>query len=104
MVLKDLSNEDKNLLYKGENTVVRFTFNEIKQLKHEDVFWSGNDEYVVTNSPAYINTSNFYGDYSQIIEWTAQSKTTLRESTFQVSNTKIENEPQDPMIFKIGSL
>jgi hypothetical protein len=81
----------------------RITFEEVKQLKHKDLFWSGNDKFVVTSDAKHINTSNFYGDYSQTIEWTAQSTTTLRESTFQISNTKIPNAPSDPMIYRIES-
>jgi len=83
--------------------MVRLTFEEVKQLKHNDVFWSGNDKYVVTSDAKHLNTSNFYGDYSHAVEWTAQSTTTLRESTFQISNTRLPNAPQDPMIFRVES-
>ena len=80
----------------------RFTFSEIKQLKHEDVFWSGNNRYVVTSEPVYFNTSDFYGDNLESIEWTAQSTANLREYTFQVSHTKDTKPPKDPMDFKLG--
>ena len=80
--------------------MVRLTFEEVKQLKHKDIFWSGNDEYIVTSDAKHLNTSNFYGDYSHTVEWTARSNTTLRESTFQISNTKVPNAPQAPMIYR----
>lgn len=77
----------------------RYSFDEIKNFKHGDIFWARNDKYMVNDETKHTNVSDFYGDHSETVEWKGVSLTTHAQATFQVSRTKGVDSP-DPIIFK----
>ncbi len=81
----------------------RYTFDEVRSFKSGDVFWAKNDKFVVNSETTYHSTSDFYGDHSEKLEWTAISETTHAQSSFQVTHTKDQSNPSDPIIFKIAT-
>ena len=82
----------------------RYTFDEVRNFKPGDVFWAKNDKFVVNSETTYRSTSDFYGDHSEKLEWTAVSETTHGEVRFQVSHTKDPNTPTNPIIFKTSNI
>jgi len=78
----------------------RYTFDEIKNFQLGDIFWARNAQYEVSCQPTYISESNFYGDYSEKIEWTAIDIESKRESIFQVTNVRDHENASNPIIFK----
>lgn len=78
----------------------RYTFDEIKNFKHGDIFWARNDKYMVNEESAHYSISDFYGDHSEKVEWTAVSLNTNAQAKFQVTNTKDAVHLSDPIIFK----
>lgn len=81
----------------------RYTFDEIRNFKPGDVFWAKNDKFVVDSEIVYRSVSDFYGDHSEKLEWTAISETSHAESKFQVTHTKDPLNPSNPIIFKIAT-
>ena len=81
----------------------RYTFDEIKNFKPGDIFWARNDKFVVSSDSVYISASDFYGDNSEKLEWTAISETTQAQSSFQVTNTRVPGSPHNPIIFKTNT-
>ena len=82
----------------------RYTFDEVRSFKSGDVFWAKNDKFVVNSETIYRSTSDFYGDHSEKLEWTAISETTHAQSSFQVTHTKDPNTPTNPIIFKTSNI
>lgn len=80
----------------------RYTFDEIKEFKMDDIFWAKNDKWKVSDTPSYYNQSRFYGDFSEKVEWKAISETTLQQHTFTVHNVR-EGAAEDPLIFKTAT-
>ena len=76
----------------------RYSFDEIKNFKHGDIFWARNDKYMVNYDAKHTNVSDYYGDHSETVEWKGVSLTTHAQATFQVSRTK--DKTSDPIIFK----
>jgi|SaaInlStandDraft_4_1057021.scaffolds.fasta_scaffold20813_2 hypothetical protein len=81
----------------------RFTFEEIKEFKRGDLFWTKDSVFEVNSEPTYITESNFYGDFSEKIEWTAISHNTRRQSNFQVSNVRGKGNASNPIIYKVDN-
>lgn len=84
--------------------MVRYTFDEIKNFKVGDVFYSRNKKYVVDSDPTYYNTSEFYGDFSEKVEWTGLCETEgedlNRQHIFVTQNSQPEGEAREQLIFK----
>lgn len=78
----------------------RYTFDEIKNLQLGDVFWARNEQFEVNSTPTYVSESEFYGDYSEKIEWSAIAVESRRQSLFQVTNVREPDNASDPIIFK----
>jgi hypothetical protein len=79
----------------------RYSFEEIKNFKIGDVFWANSTKFSVDSEPIYKNQSNFYGDYSESVEWTGITDAPHKQTKFQVSNlVKGEESESQPLIFK----
>jgi hypothetical protein len=61
-----------------------------------------NDKWIVSDTPLYYNHSQFYGDFSEKIEWKAVSTSNSQEHTFVVHNV-IEGDDPNPLIFKTST-
>lgn len=53
----------------------RYTFEELKVLQVGDIFYSRNKKFRVDSDPTYYSTSEFYGDFSEKVEWTGICET-----------------------------
>jgi hypothetical protein len=80
--------------------MVRYTFDELKELKSGDIFIVGGREYVVNYEAIHNNESNFYGDFSESIEWSGVAVDNNHQRKFQVSNTREKGKASDPIVFK----
>ncbi len=80
----------------------RYSFSEIKGFSSGDIFWAKNDKWIVSDTPLYYNHSQFYGDFSEKIEWKAVSTSNSQEHTFVVHNV-IEGDDPNPLIFKTST-
>ncbi len=82
----------------------RYTFDEIRNFSINDIFYSRNKRYHVDSVPTYYNTSEFYGDYSEKVEWTGYCETEgedyQHQHTFVIQSNEPEGEATNPMIFK----
>lgn len=78
----------------------RYSFDEIKNFKNEDVFWAHDGKYTVISENTRYSTTNFNGETSEKIEWDAVSEKTGRPATFQVSNTKGVGNSTNQAIYK----
>ena len=59
-------------------------------------------EFIVSSNPIRVSQSNFYGVYSEKVEWDAISKSTKRNVKFHVSNnTTTDSKPTT--IFKTNT-
>lgn len=77
----------------------RFTFDEIKNFKVNDIFWAKNGKWKVMDDPIYYNKSMFYGDFSEKVEWVAYNDELMQSHTFIVHNIH-EGNPSETLIFK----
>lgn len=83
--------------------MVRYTFEEIKVFQLGMVFWARGQEYEVNSAPTYISESDFYGDFSEKVEWTAIERANAHQITFQVTNVRDRGNASDPIIFKTAT-
>ena len=81
----------------------RYTFEEIKNLKPNDTFWSRGQEFIVSSNPIRISQSDFYGVHSEKVEWDAISKSTKRNVKFNVSNNDVTTTSKPTTIFKTNT-
>ena len=85
--------------------MTRYTFEELKVLQVNDTFYSDNKKFYVDSTPTYYNTSEFYGDFSEKVEWTGicvevGDEEENRQHTFVVQSSQPEGEARDILIFK----
>ncbi len=82
----------------------RYSFEEIKNFAVGDIFYSKHKKFCVDSDPTYYNTSEFYGDFSEKVEWTGICETEggeyRRQHKFIVQNVQSEGEPKEYLIFK----
>jgi len=82
----------------------RFTFLEIKDFKVGDYFLFGGKKFSVDSDPTYYNNSNFYGDFSEKVEWTGICETEgdefQRQHNFLVQNTDKPDDETAHLYFK----
>ncbi|RLC46745.1 MAG: hypothetical protein DRH57_05515 [Candidatus Cloacimonadota bacterium] len=82
----------------------RFTFVEIKDFKVGDYFYFNGNKFSVDSDPTYYNNSNFYGDYSEKVEWTGFCETEgeeyQRQHKFFVQNTDKPDDETAHLFFK----
>jgi len=83
----------------------RFTFEEIKNFTVGTIFYSQNKRYHVDSDPTYYNSSVFYGDFSEKVEWTGLCETVgddfNQQHKFVIQNSNKEGELADEtLIFK----
>ena len=84
--------------------IERFTFDEIKNFQVGDTFYFNSMQFSVDSDPTYYNNSNFYGDYSEKVEWTGICETDgdehQRQHKFFVQNTDKPDNETAHLIFK----
>lgn len=79
----------------------RYTFEEIRLFNVGDIFYTRQRRYRIDTVPIYYSTSDFYGDNSEKLEWTAICETEgdeLNRQTVFVSQK--EETDRTHLIFK----
>jgi hypothetical protein len=82
----------------------RYSFAEIKDFTVGDCFYFGGNKFLVDSDPTYYTNSDFYGDFSEKVEWTGICETEgeefQRQHKFLIQNTDTPDAETAHLIFK----